>query len=126
MAEYIERYKLMDHIELNAREHEESYDAWQILGDVEDFPAADGVVIPEAVIRQLFYSVYALADMVNQFGYSTTFRKQDAVCDGGLSALEAAFAALDYCGCRVNSNGTISRKYLWVFMEECRRRSYDA
>jgi hypothetical protein len=41
MPEYVERSKLMDHIELNAREYEESYDAWQILGDVEDFPAAD-------------------------------------------------------------------------------------
>lgn len=45
MAEYIERSKLMDHIELNAREYEESYDAWQILGDVEDFPAADVVAV---------------------------------------------------------------------------------
>ena len=45
MPEYIERSKLMDHIELNAREHEESYDAWQILGDVEDFPAADVVEV---------------------------------------------------------------------------------
>ena len=45
MPEYIERSKLMDYIELNAREHEESYDAWQILGDVEDFPAADVVAV---------------------------------------------------------------------------------
>jgi hypothetical protein len=43
MKEYIERAKLMDHIEFNAREHEADYDAWQILGDVEDFPAADVV-----------------------------------------------------------------------------------
>lgn len=41
MAEYIEREALMDRIELNAREYGEEYDAWQILGDVEDFPAAD-------------------------------------------------------------------------------------
>lgn len=96
-----------------------------VAKDVNALPAANGVVYPESFIRQIFYAVYALADMVNQFGYSTTFRKQDAVCDGGLSALEAAFAALYYCGCRVNSNGTISRKYLWAFMEECRRRADD-
>lgn len=77
----------------------------------------------EVHIRQLFYAVYALADMVNQFGYSTTFRKQEAVCDGGLSALESAFAALSDCGCRMNSNYTISRKHLWAFMDECRKRS---
>lgn len=45
MAEYIARNALMDHIELNAREYGEDYDAWQILGDVEDFPAADVVEV---------------------------------------------------------------------------------
>lgn len=40
------------------------------------------------------YAIYALADMVLQFGYETKFRKQDALCDGGLSALESAFMRL--------------------------------
>ena len=62
--------------------------------------------------------LYALADMINQFAYSATFRGQDAVCDGGLSALESAFAVLDDCGCKVNSNGIITRKNLWDFMAE--------
>ena len=74
-------------------------------------------------MKQLFYALSALADMVNQFGYSTTFRKQDAVCDGGLSALEKAIYALNDCGCKVNSNWTISRKNLWAFAAECERRA---
>ena len=65
-----------------------------------------------------YEAIYALADMVNQFGYSTTFRRQKAVCDGGLSALEYAFGALADCGCKVNSNGSISLKNLFAFMEE--------
>ena len=37
---------------------------------------------------------------------------KEAVCDGGLSALEEAFYALELCGARVNSNGTINRENL--------------
>lgn len=64
------------------------------------------------------YAICALADMVHQFGYRTTFRKQMAVCDGGLSALEDAFYALKQCGCPMNSNGTITLKKLWGFSEK--------
>lgn len=64
------------------------------------------------------YAIYALADMVLQFGYTTKFRNQDALCDGGLSALESAFWALELCGCPINSNGTITVKKLWVFSEK--------
>lgn len=59
----------------------------------------------------------ALADMVNQFAYNTKFRGRDAICDGGLSALERAFIVLEENGCKMNSNGTIQRKNLWKFME---------
>ena len=41
MAEYIDRAALMSHIESQAREWGEEYDAQQILGDIEDFPTAD-------------------------------------------------------------------------------------
>ena len=67
--------------------------------------------------------LYALADMVNQFAYSTEFYGKDAVCDGGLSALENAFWVLEQAGCKVNSNGTIQRKNLLHFMEVTERMS---
>ena len=76
--------------------------------------------LTRAHIQAHYEAIYALADMVLQFGYSTTFRKQDAVCDGGLSALEYAFGALLDCGCKTNSNGTITLKNLWAFQEEMR------
>lgn len=65
-----------------------------------------------------YRALYALADMVHQFAYETTFRKQDAVCDAGLSALEHAFGVLEDAGCKMNSNGTIQRKNLWEFMDK--------
>ena len=67
--------------------------------------------------RALFESLYALADMVNQFAYSTKYYGKDAVCDGGLSALENAFLVLEQAGCKMNVNGTIQRKNLYRFME---------
>ena len=76
------------------------------------------LISDKAVREALFRAVNALADMVNQFGYSTTFRRQEAVYDGGLSALEEAFYALELCGARVNSNGTINRKNLINFKIE--------
>jgi hypothetical protein len=76
--------------------------------------------ITEVELKQLHEAVYALADMVNQFGYDTTFRKKPSVCNGGLSALENAFYALECCGCMVNSNGTITRESLFKFMEKVR------
>ena len=78
--------------------------------------------ITDVKLRQLHEAVYALADMVYQFGYDTTFRKKPSVCDGGLSALENAFYALEGCGCRINSNGTITRDHLLEFMEDCNER----
>ena len=74
--------------------------------------------LTKAHIKAHYEAIYALADMVCQFGYSTTFRKQEAVCDGGLSALEYAFGALLDCGCKMNSNGTITLKNLFAFQEE--------
>ena len=62
-------------------------------------------------------SLYALADMVNQFAFETTYYSKDTLCDGGLSALENAFLVLEQAGCNVNSNGTIQRKNLHRFME---------
>ena len=79
---------------------------------------SDGETITKAHIQAHYEAIYALADMVCQFGYSTTFRKQKAVCDGGLSALEYAFGALLDCGCKLNSNGTITLKNLFAFQEE--------
>ena len=78
--------------------------------------------LTKAHIQAHYEAIYALADMVGQFGYSTTFRKQKAVCDGGLSALEYAFGALLDCGCKTNSNGTITLKNLWAFQEEMRAK----
>ena len=78
--------------------------------------------LTKAHIQDHYAAIFALADMVCQFGYSTTFRKQDAVCDGGLSSLEYAFGALLDCGCKMNSNGTISLKNLWAFQDRMRAR----
>jgi len=41
MDDYISRADLMGHIEDEARAWGEEYDVRQILGDIEDFPAAD-------------------------------------------------------------------------------------
>ena len=71
--------------------------------------------------RALFESLYALADMVNQFAYSTKYYGKDAVCDGGMSALENAFLVLEQAGCKMNVNGTIQRKNLHHFMEVVER-----
>lgn len=72
-------------------------------------------------MKALCETLYALADMVNQFAYSTTYYGKDAVCDGGLSALENAFSVLEDAGCKVNANGTIQRKNLFHFMEVVER-----
>ena len=69
----------------------------------------------------LFESLYALADIVNQFAYSTKYYGKDAVCDGGLSALENAFLVLEQAGCKMNVNGTTQRKNLHHFMEVVER-----
>jgi hypothetical protein len=88
-----------------------------------DYLLANGVIVPpnKGCTIAILTAIYALADMVNQFGYSTTFRKKEAVCDGGLSALENAFWGLEYCGCKVNSNGTISLKNLFEFQEKIKK-----
>ena len=79
----------------------------------------NGIVVEDVACKEaVFRAVNSLADMVNQFGYSTTFRRKEAVCDGGLSALEEAFYALELCGARVNSNGTINRENLLNFKIE--------
>lgn len=95
---------------------------------IADYLLAKGIVVlPRGSKDALFDAVDALADMVNQFGYSTTFRRKDAVCDGGLSALESAFWSLEQCGCKVNSNGTINREALWNFsMEESTKKALEA
>lgn len=72
-------------------------------------------------MRALCETLYALADMVNQFAYSTTYYGKDAVCDGGLSALERAFWVLEQAGCKMNANGTIQRKNLFQFMDVVER-----
>ena len=72
-------------------------------------------------MRALCETLYALADMVNQFAYSTTYYGKDAVCDGGLSALEKAFWVLEQAGCKMNANGTIQRKNLFQFMDVVER-----
>lgn len=76
--------------------------------------------------RALFESLYALADMVNQFAYSTKYHGKDAVCDGGLSALENAFSVLERAGCKMNVNGTIQRKNLHHFMDVVERMAENA
>lgn len=72
-------------------------------------------------MKALSEALYALADMANQFAYSTTYYGKDAVCDGGLSALEGAFWVLEQAGCKINANGTIQRKNLLHFMEVMER-----
>lgn len=74
--------------------------------------------LTQAHVDRFYNALYALADMVLQFGCETTFRRKKAVCDSGLSALESAFSALMFCGCKVNSNGTISVDQLLKFMKE--------
>lgn len=99
------------------------------LNCIVDNLLANGVIVPhnKGCIIAILTAISALADMVNQFGYSTTFRKKEAVCDGGLSALENAFWGLEYCGCKVNSNGTISLKNLFEFQEKIKKEieKYD-
>lgn len=71
--------------------------------------------------KELGEALYVLADMVNQFAYSTFYYGKDAVCNGGLSALESAFWVLEDAGCKINANGTIQRKNLFRFMEGLER-----
>lgn len=101
---------------------------FSVISDIADYLLANGVIVlPSGGKEALFGAVDALADMVNQFGYSTTFRKKEAVCDGGLSALESEFWALELCGCKTNSNGTIKRETLWNFsMEESAKKALEA
>jgi hypothetical protein len=87
-----------------------------------DFRKQSEGKLTKAHIEAHYEAICALADMVYQFGYSTTFRRQDSVCDGGLSSLEYAFGALLDCGCKVNSNGTITLKNLLAFQEEIRSK----
>lgn len=77
-------------------------------------------------MKALCESLYALADMVNQFAYSAKYYGKDAVCDGGLSALENAFWVLGQAGCKINASGTIQRKNLWHFMEVTERMSDES
>ena len=72
-------------------------------------------------MKGLCESLYALADMVLQFAYTTTYYGKDALCDGGLSALENAFLVLSQAGCKMNANGTIQVKNLLHFMEVVER-----
>lgn len=77
-------------------------------------------------VAELYCAASALADMVDQFGYTTTFRKQEAVTDGGLSALENAFGALYNLGCSFTSNGKITRKSLFEFQERMEKEEEKA
>lgn len=96
------------------------YGAEGAMNELDYIPS---VHVPNAaMLRQLWGAVYALADMVCQFGYSTKFRKKEALCDGGLSALEEAFSALTDVGCPTNSNGTITIKNLLDFMADAERK----
>lgn len=72
-------------------------------------------------MKALCAALYALADMVNQFAYTTTYYGKDALCDGGLSALENAFWVLEQAGCKMNANGTIQVKNLFHFMDVVER-----
>lgn len=51
--------------------------------------------LTQAHVDRLYNALYALADMVLQFGYETTFRRKKAVCDSGLSALESDVVVID-------------------------------
>ena len=73
----------------------------------------------------LLETLYALADMVDQFAYGTKYYGKEAVCDGGLSALEGAFWALEKAGCKINANGTIQRENLHRFMDVVGRANDD-
>ncbi len=70
----------------------------------------------EVELATLNEAMYAVADLVLQFGYRTKFRNCDAICDAGLSAIENAFWVLERAGCKINSNGTIQVKNLCEFM----------
>lgn len=61
-------------------------------------------------------AVLALADMVTQFAYRSTYRRSVAFDNGGLSALEYAFGVLEDAGCKVQKNGMILEKDLLDFI----------
>ena len=121
MSEYIERGALLalfesaeeDDIELYGVHISDCFPAERASEIANTLPSADVVEV-----KHYCDALYALADMVNQFAYSTTFYGKEAVCDGGLSALEAAFWVLEQAGCKVNSNGTIQRANLFRFMDK--------
>lgn len=111
-------YKGYSHVFEQKRQISQNADTDHIRCAIEQFlEDVDDNILSQAHILAHHEAIYALADMVLQLGYSTTFRNQDAVCNGGLSALEAAFSALQDCGCRLNSNGTITLKNLFEFQE---------
>ena len=45
---FIRKDALISHIEVEAERYGEEYDAWQILGDIEDFPEIEAEPIQEA------------------------------------------------------------------------------
>lgn len=95
------------------------YGAEGAMNELDCLPSFGGA---DAAQHKHFWGVvYALADMVLQYGYRVKFRKREALCDGGLSALETAFSALYTVGCPMNSNGTISVGKLLDFVEHAHR-----
>lgn len=103
---------------INGANFDDLSEAVYKISDVAGYRKQSEGELTKAHIEAHYEAICALADMVGQFGYSTTFRKQKAICDGGLSALEYAFGALQDCGCKINSNGSITLKNLWAFQEE--------
>ncbi len=59
--------------------------------------------------------INALADMVTQFAYRSTYRNGEAVYDGGLSALENAFNALENCGVPAHGSKILLKDVLKVY-----------
>ena len=55
---YIDKAKLMSHIERENREYGDEYDAYQILSDIEDFQTADVVPVVRCSDCKYFENVW--------------------------------------------------------------------
>lgn len=62
---YIDKAKLMSHIERESRKYGEEYDAYQIMSDIEDFPIAD--VVEKERYDRLLENANILADAVRKY-----------------------------------------------------------
>ena len=102
MAEYIDRAAIMRKIEEESREWGEEYDTEQILGDIEDYPAAD------VVERKTWKNVAIEYDDCDQFVCSECgielqdwHRVERDEDDGDVTYHEYRFRFCPHCGAQM-------------------------